>query len=215
MSNSSRRPALLDALTNRTSTLALVAGLLGGMAIASTSLAFAQQTNNVQVQPSAKGASPENATATLPLVFCWYKGQVLFYIRTDTSDQATAQTFGLNYVPELANVLTSQPAGYDDIYVFTNYQQYNVVPSAPNPVGPKSADTSYQPLWQVSNVAWNSGSTPRVLKSEEAIKEAEAKGEVTVTKTQIVINCPIIFTPQGGILPNVKITVDGHKDDDK
>ncbi len=191
-----------------TTPLALTATLFSGIAIISAAPALAQ--NNFQGTPATNGVYPENATATFPLIFCWYKGQVLYYIRTDTSDAATAQAQGLNYVPQLANVLTSQPAGYDDIYTFTNSQQYNIVPSAPNPVGPRSTDPNYQPIWQVSTVSWNSGAKRRVLKSEEEVLAAKAAGEVTVTKTNTVINCPIIFTPDGGKLPNVKITLGGQ-----
>ncbi len=172
------------------------------------------QDENLQGVPQTNGVLPEKGTATLPLVFCWYKGEVLFYIRTDTSDQATAQQQGLNYVPQLANVLTSSPPGYDDIYTFTNSTQFNVVPSAPDPVGPKNTDQNYQPLWQVSTVTWNAGSTQRTLKSEDDILTAVKNGEVTVTKTNIVINCPIIFRPGAGKLPNVKI-VFGNSDRDQ
>jgi hypothetical protein len=195
---------------NRASLFVATASLVTAMGVASPALA----QNNSQGTPATNGVYPENATATFPIIFCWYKGQVLFYIRIDTSDEATAQAQGLNYVPQLANVLTSQPVAYDDIYTFTNSQQFNVIPSAPNPVGPKNTDHNYQPLWQVSKVTWNSGTTQRVLKSEDAILEAKAKGEVTVTKTNVVINCPIFFTPEGGKLPNVKITLGGHDQDD-
>ncbi len=196
---------------DKTTSLALAAALFSGLAMATTTPGLAQ--DNFQGTPATNGVYPENATATFPLIFCWYKGQVLYYIRIDTSDEATAKAQGLNHVPQLANVLTSQPAAYDDIYTVTNFQQYNVVPSAPNPVGPKSTDPSYQPLWQVSQVTWNGGAKPRVLKSEEEILDAKAKGELTVTKTNVVINCPIIFTPEGGKLPNVKITLGGHDGD--
>ncbi len=167
------------------------------------------QDDNFQGTPQTNGVSTEKATATLPLIFCWYKGEVLFYIRTDTSDQATAQQQGLNYVPQLANVLTSSPAAYDDIYTFTNFNQFNVVPSAPDPVGPKSTDHTYQPLWQVSEVAWNAGSKARTLRSEDEILAAAKGGEVTITKTNVVINCPIVFRPGAGKLPNVKIEFGG------
>lgn len=171
------------------------------------------QDENFQGTPQTNGVFPESATATLPVVFCWYKGEVLFYIRTDTSDQATAQQQGLNYVPQLANVLTSSPKAYDDIYTVTNFRQFNVVPSAPDPVGPNSADQDYQPLWQVSQVTWNTGSKPRTLRSEEEILAAAQGGEVTITKTNVVINCPIIFRPGAGKLPNVKIQFGGHDRD--
>lgn len=135
------------------------------------------------------------------------------YVRTDTSDKATAEAQGLNYVPQLANVLTSSPAAFDDIYTFTNSNQFNIVPSAPNPPGPNSTDTAYQPLWQVSTVTWQAGATRRTLKSESELLNASARGEVTITKTNIVINCPIVAIPGLGKLPTVKVTLDRDERD--
>ena len=182
----------------------LTYSFLAGALLSPGAPAKAQEENS-QKALQTDGVDPANATATLPLIFCWYKGQVLFYIRIDTSDLATAQQQGLNYVPQLANVLTSSPAAYDDIYTFTNFNQFNVVPSAPDPVGPQSTDSNYQPLWQVSQVAWNAGSKARTLRSEEEILAASKGGEVTITKTNVIINCPIVFRPGAGKLPNVKI----------
>ena len=158
-----------------------------------------------QDESAPASAAPPVQTATLPLISCWYKGQVLFYIRIDTSDQPTAEQQGLNYVPQLVNVLTSSPSAYDDIYTFSNFNQFNVVPSAPYPVGPKNTDTTYQPLWQVSQVAWNPGAKPHTLTSEEEILAASQSGEVTLTKTNVVINCPIVFRPGAGRLPNLTV----------
>lgn len=191
---------------------ALTASSIAAMTTALSPSALAED-NNFQGSPATNGVYPENATATFPLIFCYYRGQVVYYIRIDSSDQSTAKQQGLNYSTALGNALSSQPASYDDIYTFTNFTQYNVVPSAPTPVGYESTDPNYSPIWRVSTVSWNAGAKPRTLKSEEEILDAKGKGEVTVTKTTILINCPIIFTPDGGKLPNVKITLGGHNDD--
>jgi hypothetical protein len=90
----------------------------------------------------------------------------------------------------LANAANSQAV--DDIYVFSNFKQPNVVPSAPHPFGPQNADPDYTPLWQVSSVTWNPGSQPRVLTSEAAIRDAASNNELTISKTDIVLNCPIL-----------------------
>ena len=80
-----------------------------------------------------------------------------------------------------------------------------MIPSAPIPAGPGNTDPNYSPLWQVSTVTWNAGTTPYVLKSEEAVLNARNQGLVTVVKTNIVVNCPVIYTPYGGLFPNAKI----------
>lgn len=148
-------------------------------------------------------------TATLPIIFCWFKGKPALYIQTDASDPTVALQQGVNYVPILTNAISANPGAVDDIYVVTNYKQGNVIPSAPIPTGPKNTDKSYTPLWQVSTVTWKTGTTtPHTLKSEEEVLAAARAGFVTITKTNIVVNCPVVFTPDGGLLPTVKIRLE-------
>ena len=135
----------------------------------------------------------------LPLIQCWYKGKVAYYISTEVSDKALAKQTRVTYVPQLAGV------GQQAIYHVTNFQQGNVIPSAPIPEGPGNKDQNYSPLWQVVLVTWNQGKQPHVLKSEEAIKKAQTDGLVTIMGTNIVVNCPVIYTPFGGLFPGAKI----------
>ena len=144
-------------------------------------------------------------TATFPIVFCWFKGKPALYIQTDASDPTVALQQDVNYVPLLTNAISANPSAVDDIYVVTNYKQGNVIPSAPIPAGPKNTNPNYSPLWQVSTVTWKAGgTTPHTLKSEEEVLAAARAGFVTVTKTNIVVNCPVIFTPEGGKFPRSK-----------
>ena len=83
----------------------------------------------------------------LPLVQCWYKGQVAYYIQTEASDAGLALQQDVNYVPLLANVLSATTTAVDDIYHVTNFTQGNVIPSAPIPAGPGNTDPNYSPLW--------------------------------------------------------------------
>lgn len=52
--------------------------------------------------------------------------------------------------------------------------------------------TAYPPLWAIVKVTWNDAVTPRVLKSLADIKKAEAAGELRLTKTSLVVNCPLV-----------------------
>jgi hypothetical protein len=52
--------------------------------------------------------------------------------------------------------------------------------------------TAYPPLWAISKVGWKRGVTPRLLTSYAAIEKAEAAGQVTITKTRLVVNCPLV-----------------------
>ena len=90
-----------------------------------------------------------------------------------------------------------------------NYKQGNVTPSAPIPAGPENTDKSYTPFWQVSTVTSKTGTTtPHTLKSEEEVLAAARAGLVTITKTNIVVNCPVVFPPDGGLSPTVKIRLE-------
>jgi hypothetical protein len=172
-------------------------GLIGLMAVlpAISLTAHAQIQNRVQ--------SP---SVILPLVQCWYKGKVAYYIQTEASDLTLAQQQEVNYVPKLSNAISAGVV--DDIYHVTNFTQGNVIPSAPMPTGPGNTDPDYTPLWQLSTVTWNPGTAPHVLTSEEEVLDAQSRGLVTIDKTNIVINCPVIYTPSGGLLPNAKIIGD-------
>ncbi len=191
----------------RTRKLALgcILALAAGM---STQALWAGNSGNAGSYHSKVPAAPR---VTLPLVTGWYDGEPVQYIQTEASDQGVAEQQGVNYVPKLANAISAQPAAVDDIYVVTNFTQANIIASAPNPTGPGNLDQEYSPLWVVSTVTWNAGTTPYTLTSEAAVTTAEANGLVTLAQTDIVVNCPVIFTREGGLLPNAKITIDHRR----
>lgn len=74
------------------------------------------------------GNSVQNPSVILPLVHCWYKGKVAYYIQTDASDESYASQQGVNLVPQLSNAIAG--GAVDDIYHVTNFNQGNVIPSA-------------------------------------------------------------------------------------
>ena len=118
-----------------------------------------------------------------------------------------AAAFNANFIPQNFGTLPGSPA-VDDIYVLTNFTQGNVLASAPHPAGPNNTDINYSPLWQISLVTWNPGFQRRLLTSQTEITDAEAAGQVTVSKTPIIVECSVIFTPSGGLLPDARITGD-------
>lgn len=50
----------------------------------------------------------------------------------------------------------------------------------------------YSPLWQINKVTWKNGATRRLLKSAAQVKTAAARGEVTILKTSLVVNCQVL-----------------------
>lgn len=147
-------------------------------------------------------AAPTSRTI-LPLVTGWFNDSQVLYIQSEASDPAVAQSQNVNYVPGLAGAANTDTV--DDIYVFSNFSQANVVASAPSPLGPMNTDTAYSPLWQVNLVTWNAGVETQMLTSEAAISAAAASGKIMIQKTGIIVNCPIIYSPMGGTLPTATV----------
>ncbi|HEU4446211.1 MAG TPA: hypothetical protein VFR94_16180 [Nitrososphaeraceae archaeon] len=52
-------------------------------------------------------------------------------------------------------------------------------------------------MFEINYVKWNNNGTEniRILKSVEEITQAQKNGEVTITKTNIVINSPAVPNP--------------------
>ena len=48
------------------------------------------------------------------------------------------------------------------------------------------------PLWGIVKVTWKAGATKRLLTSFAAIQQAKAAGQVTLARTSLVVNCPIV-----------------------
>jgi hypothetical protein len=73
------------------------------------------------------------------------------------------------------------------IWVFTNAApgQRNIVDTVPG-------RANYSPLWQVQKVTWADGATPRVLRSAAQVRSASAGGELTIERTTMVVNCPVL-----------------------
>lgn len=63
--------------------------------------------------------------------------------------------------------------------------QHNIVDTVPGM-------PSYSPLWRLSMVTFKAGATAHLLKSKADVTAALEAGEVTVTRTKTVVNCPVL-----------------------
>ncbi|MBR7888848.1 hypothetical protein J9B83_07805 [Marinomonas sp. A79] len=149
--------------------------------------------------PLTKHVQGDEVAIHFPLYHAWYNDQEILYITTDVSDQAIAIEKKANYAPRLRDALPRYPrspgvkSALERVYAFPNQEQaWNVFPSAPQPLGPSSEDKQYSPLWLMYTVVWKDPSKARELRSEEAIFVAEDEGLVTVERTDVVLNCPVL-----------------------
>src|ERR1700740_3245644 len=120
--------------------------------------------------------------ASLPLQVGFFNGDTALYITPEVgvdpdapaaiiaAAHGVANGFNSNFIPTNFGTLPNSPA-VDDIFVFTNFAQGNVLASAPHPAGPTNTDANYSPLWQVSLVSWNSGFRARALTSQTEIDD--------------------------------------------
>jgi hypothetical protein len=163
---------------------------------------------------SASAGGNVTSRGILPLQTGFFDGETALYITPEVGvsssssffslAQTVAEGFNSNFVPTAFDTLPGSGV-VDDIFVFTDGTQGNVLASAPHPAGPTNTDTNYSPIWQISLVTFKNGHTRRVLKSQAEIQAAATDGEVTITKTDIIVECSVIFTPAGGLLPDARL----------
>ena len=155
-----------------------------------TSEGTTDSSNRSPIEP----ANTSTESISVPVSKGYVNGNNSFFIATDASVKEVVSSvtnttnFNINYAPSLSN---SSESSRQQGYVFTNGIrgegqagfQLPVASSAPD-------DENYSPLFAINYVEWNDGSNARVLKSVNEVLEAQNKGEISVTKTNIVINSP-------------------------
>jgi hypothetical protein len=151
----------------------------------------------------AQEHSMDNLTSSnvsIPVSTGFIDGKIAYFIATDASTQEVASSvsnttgFKVNYAPSLAN--TSESARQQG-FVFLNGfleeeggplgSQLSVATAVPG-------DPDYSPLFDINYVHWNMNNTSdiRILKSADEIFDAQQNGELTITKSNVVINSPAI-----------------------
>ena len=192
--------------SNNTSTKKTITTLVAfGMIIAfplaiSDKPAFAIGTNSTTSGTRAPmmKLTTTSAPVVLPLFKALYDSKGVMFIITEVSDKTMRDQIGnftgspVNYEP---NLTKSQDIG--QLWIFKNGVkgsglmgfQTNVLNSIPG-------DTHYTPLWKVNIVEWKTtgtnATTPTILGSDDIIADAVKKGQITVTPTNVVINCPVV-----------------------
>jgi hypothetical protein len=159
-------------------------------------------TNNI-INTHTKITSSTTNTISLLLAKGYVNGKIAFFIATDASDNGTAASitknpgFKVNFAPALASVPESaRQQGYEFINGVRGEGSFGFqLPIASALPG----DKNYSPLVQINFVKWNSNNNSststvvaRELKSVNDIMTAEKNNELTIAKTNIVINSPAV-----------------------
>ena len=137
----------------------------------------------------------------MPMIDGYYKGNKVYFVHTEVSDSAMAEmmskmiNFPTLHVPELKNIPEDQMAR---VYVFTN----GVPGSEPYGGGPFMfqidvfdsipGQKKYSQFRIPYLVTWNNDTKPSILNSESVILKAESDGKITIEKSNLVVNVPMI-----------------------
>lgn len=178
----------------------LVMGLAVVVGLLSASMGFPAVSTLAQMQTPSQmpGAMERNLT---PPVEGLYKGKKVLFIHTEASDPQVAAMLTQMMGPKVLVVPSLAKIPQDllgDVYVFTNGVkgsgpfgfQVDVFDAVPG-------DARYTPLRRVNLVTWKDGARPGVLDSVEQILAAARKGELTVRRSGVVVNMPMIVWPGG------------------
>lgn len=159
-------------------------------------LAAMAQTFDESDLGSVLRLSNANLPLVMPLVRGLYDGKDVFYISTEASDSDVATlltkftNFPVTYAPALAK---TPETGLANIFVFKNgITGAGVLGFQPNVVDSIPGKAEYSALWKVNFVEWKDPTKATILGSDDEISEAQTKGMITVTPSNIVVNCPIV-----------------------
>ena len=150
--------------------------------------------------------SNANVEIDVPLMKGYENGNEIFFIATDASDNQTAAMitnasgFKVNFAPLLAR--TPEEAR-GQAYVFENGIEGEGPLGFQVPViNARPGQEGYSPLLQINLVRWNEGAAtqPTELRSEQDIIAASNAGQLTIDKTDVIVNHPAVQW-QGGSLP--------------
>ena len=141
-------------------------------------------------------STSEARATTPPLIGGFHDGEAVTYLLTDISSQpdAAALSQATGYPVTFVASLGQVPEGsLAKLYLFKNGV------AGPNPFGFQAnvldsvpGDPGYSPLWRVYAVTWSDTTTPRELRSDAEILAAQGAGELTVEKTPLVKNSPVV-----------------------
>ena len=167
----------------------------------SSGIAQGQDSNFSQNDPlksidKITNGSNDSTFISIPVEKGFVNGNISYFISTDASEEMIVSSvtnttkFDVNYAPTLGDTpQISRQQGF----VFTNGVIGNGTFENQLPVATAaSGDEGYSPLFEINYVKWNNDSQPRILKSAAEIMDAQSKDELSIQKSNIVINSPAV-----------------------
>lgn len=141
----------------------------------------------------------------LPAVLAYHDGEEIAFVHPEVSDPEIADVLGgmMGSPVIVVEALADVPAqARSTVYVFTN----GLVPSD-TPAGPLGfqpdvfdsvpGDATYSPLREIVMVTWQDESDARLLTTTAEVEAAGADGLVTLERSGVVVNAPVLTWPGG------------------
>jgi hypothetical protein len=162
-----------------------------------------QSNTSSQTSPVLKLANT-NVPIDIPLYKGYENGNEIYFIATDVSDKNTASLltnksgFKVNYAPILSQTPESAKG---QVFVFTNGINGNGSLGFQNEVlNAKPGDKNYSPLFQVNLISWNDNANVSEIRSIGQLNQSLQNNELTINKTDIVVNHPAIKWSNGSLM---------------
>ena len=162
------------------------------------------QSNMSSQTSSVLKLANTNVPIDIPLHKGYENGNEIYFIATDVSDKNTASLltnksdFKVNYAPILSQTPESAKG---QVFVFTNGISGNGSLGFQNEVmNAKPGDKNYSPLLQLNLVKWNDNVNISEIKSVGQLNQSLQNNELTVNKTDIVVNHPVIKWNGGSLM---------------
>jgi phosphoglucomutase len=168
---------------------------------------FVLASCNSDTTDKASGTADEKYYEKIPLIDAYYQGKKVWFIHTGASSKEMAERltkmvdYPTYFVPQLKEAVDLDKIA--KIYVFKNgVDQSEAEPWGGGPfnfqidmLNAVPGDSNYSPLKNPHLVIWNETADARILESEEELLKAEKNGELTVKKTDVVVNAPVVRWP--------------------
>ena len=191
-------------------TLVTVAAACSSSSKPSSSTATTTVTTSTSSPPAAV---PTAKTVDQPVTYGYYDGHVDWMLSTDVSNKAQATAQKINYS---AALLIQAIDKFPSLYLIRG----TAAPGQPIVFGSEPGEDDYSPLWRELNVTWKPGVKPVLLVRDDQINMLASQGKLTVTKTAIVLNCPIVKVTTATTVPTASTVsqpvvygyYDGHVD---
>jgi len=137
----------------------------------------------------------------IPSVRGYVEGEQVLFLHTEASDPDIAGTLTdmmgspVLVVPSLADAPESMLA---DVYVFSNgVQGMGPLGFQPDVFNAPPMTDRYSPLREVKLVTWRNAGSARELTSATAVLDAADRGDVTIERSGVVVNMPMVTWPGG------------------